>query len=270
MDGSEDMALNLFPARIIGRSDGGNAVRSIAYIFGQKLRDEQTGKLFDFTKKESRVEFAGVFNPKDAPEWMKDPAQYGNALERAENKSTRPDQAQLLREFIPTFPHELTAEQRRWMVTDFGRSLSRDQGLHVMAANHLPDEHSDQRNFHAHIYVNLREITPEGFGPNKFSSLTKTRKEWKAKETAQLEGWKAKWSELGAKQLERAGFQQEAERFRHGHKSREERIRLADERGDTDHADVLRTNAPNIHLGTKPPRWNAKASAPRRATSTAR
>src|ERR1035438_4177133 len=128
------MALNRFPARIVTRSNGGSAVRSAAYIFGEKFRDERTGKLFDFTRKESRVEFSGVFVPKNAPEWMKDTAQLCNAIERREDESTRPDQAQLFREFIPTFPHELSAEQRRWMITDFARELSR-QGMVVLAAN---------------------------------------------------------------------------------------------------------------------------------------
>lgn len=247
---ARDMALNNgIPARIIGRKDGGNAVQSLAYILGLKLEDKQTGIVYDFAHKNERVEFAGVFVPKGGPEWMKDPAILGNTIERMANASTRPHDAQLFREFTPTFPHEISAEQRRFYLTDFARELSR-QGYLVIVAAHQPDAHSDERNFHPHMFIGLNEVTPEGFG-KKFSSLTKSRKEWQEKEAAFLEHCKERWSELGAKQLERIGLHAEAEQFRHGHKSRDEKITLAEERGDKEYAAQLRDTQPNIHLGTK-------------------
>lgn len=233
------MALNRFPARIITRSDGGNAVKSAAYIDRARYQDERTGKCYDFRDK-GGLEWSGIFTPANAPAWMKDAAKLWNAIERREDRSTRPDQAQLAREFMPTFPHQLNAEQRRWMLTDFARELSR-QGLVVHVASHEPDPHSDERNYHAHIHATMREVTPEGFG--KKIRLSKPQ------QRAQLLHMKERWSELGARQLEHAGLTIEAERFRVGHLTNEKQADLAHRRGDHEHAAELRTREKQQHIG---------------------
>jgi len=55
----------------------------------EKLRDERTGELKDYIRKDGPL-FSGIFAPKDAPEWTHDRAKLWNAVERAEDKSTRP------------------------------------------------------------------------------------------------------------------------------------------------------------------------------------
>jgi hypothetical protein len=171
------------------------------------------------------------------PDWARERQGLWNQVELKEDQSKHADTAQLARDFKVTLPHELNAEQRRWMVTDFCRELSR-RGMVIDAAIHAPDAGSDDRNVHVHMLVTMRSIGPEGFG-NKV-------REWNNREEYQR--WTERWSELGAKQLERAGFKQEAERFRHGHLSRPQQIKLAKERGDDEHYQKL-LNEKNEHLG---------------------
>ena len=96
-----------------------------------------------------RIEFEGIYAPKDAPEWAQDRNRLWNEAERAE---TRKD-AQLAREIEVGLPHELTAEQRRWLVQDFVREQFVRKGYAVDVAIHAPDKESDARNYHAHILI---------------------------------------------------------------------------------------------------------------------
>jgi hypothetical protein len=160
-----------------------------------------------------------------------------NAVERREDESTRPDQAQLARDLKIALPHELNAEQRLQLVTDFAREMAA-RGMVVDVAIHAPDAQSDERNFHVHMLLTMREIGPDGFG--------KKVREWN-RET-ELQSWKERWSELGARHLERAGFELEAERFRVGHLTLEKQREAALERGDHEAARDL-NREPEKHMG---------------------
>lgn len=60
------MAIYHCSIKIIGRSDGKSAVASSAYRSGEKLMDDRTGLIHDFTKK-SGVVFTEVSLPAHAP-----------------------------------------------------------------------------------------------------------------------------------------------------------------------------------------------------------
>ena len=242
------MALNNIAISIFGRtSKGGNVIGHAAYNARDRLKDERTGTIFNF-RREGGLEWQGIFAPNGAPGWAKDLGRdpekltehrqcLWNLVEKAEDRSTRPDEAQLARDFKIALPHELNAEQRRWLITDFARELSR-KGMIVDVAIHKPDRHGDQRNFHAHILTTMRYITPEGFG-NKVRA-------WNKKEEHQR--WIQRWSELGSRALERAGFHEEAARFLHGHRTLREQRKRAIERGDMEWAEAL-DREPKRHLG---------------------
>jgi MobA/MobL family len=230
------MALNRFETQPVKRSEGHNAIGRAAYIGRDKMTDERSRKTWDY-RHETGLEWRGLFVPKGAPEWAKDRQRLWNEAEAREDKSTRPDDARPARDFKIALPHELNAKQRIYLVTDFARELSR-QGMIVDVAIHAPDEHGDERNYHVHMLATTREIGPDGFG--------KKVREWNKVET--LQKWRARWSELGARQLERAGFRDEAERFREGHKTLIEQRKAALGRGDNEFATVLE-RAPMRHLG---------------------
>jgi len=231
------VALNMFSAGVVTRTKGQSVIARAAYNARECLMDDRTGEKKDYRSK-GGIEFQGIFTPKGAPKWMQDREALWNAVEEREDQSTRPDNAQLARDFKIALPHELNEQQRRYLITDFARELSR-KGMVVDVTVHRPDVHSDERNYHAHLLATMREVTPEGFGGKV--------REWNKKE--ELQKMRERWSELGARALKRAGFDLESERFRVGHKTLKEQYREAVERGDNDYADYLKDRQPAPHLG---------------------
>ncbi len=231
------MAQYRFSPAIVSRGGGKSIIAKAAYNAREAIRDERTGELKDYSRKKG-LEFSGIFAPKNAPEWATDRARLWNAVEQREDRSTRPDQAQLARSIEVNLPHELNAEQRRQLVRDFVREQFVRKGMIADVAIHAPDRQSDERNYHAHILLTLREIGPEGFG--------KKVREWNSKEL-NLQ-WREKWAELGARYLEKAGFALEAERYKAGHLTLEKQREDALKRGDREWAAAL-DREPTKHLG---------------------
>jgi hypothetical protein len=112
------------------------------------------------------------------------------------------------------------------------------KGMVVDVAIHAPDAKNDERNFHVHMLLTMRELTPEGFG-NKVRAWNKD---------TELLAWREKWSELGANHLERAGFALEADRFRVGHLTLQRQREAAVQRGDHEWAEAL-DRTPGKHMG---------------------
>jgi hypothetical protein len=234
------MALNSFTANVLSRSKGHNSIAKAAYNSRSNLQDERTGKRYEYEWK-GGVEYKTIFLPKGAPEWMRDREKLWNAVEKREDQVAErfKDCAQLARDFTIALPHELTKEQRERLAKDFARYLAR-KGMVVDFAIHTPEAGTDERNFHLHMMVTLRDIKGDGFG-NK-------NRTWNERES--LIEWKDKWSEMGARALERYGFEVEAERFLHGHKTLKEQRIEAIKRGDIRHADACDREAKK-HMGAK-------------------
>lgn len=190
------MAIAFVRPQIISRADGRSAIAAAAYRAGQSLRDERGGRTFDYAAKQG-VMAEGVITPKDAPEWMRDREQLWNAVERREDRSTRPDEAQLAREMVIALPHELDDEQRLYLVKNIGKNAAR-QGMVCDYAIHAPHRDGDDRNHHAHLMLSMRAIDPndrDGFG-NK-------ARDWNGK--AWLSDFKQMVEKETNRMLERAG-----------------------------------------------------------------
>lgn len=216
-----------FEAKPISRSDGRSAVAAASYRTGEKLRDERLGQTCDYTRKQGIV-FVYHAAPKNAPDWAHDLGTAWNAVERAETKKN----ATLALDYICAFPHQLDRQQREYILKDFVREQFTRKGFMATAAIHEPDKNGDQRNHHAHIMFSYRPLDENGFSKNKDRRFSEYASR---KET--LAHLKERWAELSARQLERAGFQLEAERWRHGHKTNPEQSALALARGDRDYAE---------------------------------
>jgi len=223
------MAQYRFSAKIVSRGAGQSVIAKAAYNAREALRDERTGEVKDYSRAKG-LEFSGIFAPQNAPDWMRDRAKLWNAVELQEDGTTRRSTAQLARNVELNLPHELNADQRRQLVRDFVREQFVRDGMVADVAIHAPDRHSDERNYHAHILLTLREIEGDGFSPDK-------ARHWNSKEVNLR--WREKWAELGARYLERAGFKQEAERYSYAHFSLEKQATIALERGDLEHAEAL-------------------------------
>jgi len=227
-----------FSAKTISRSRGQSAVASVSYRTAEKLKDERLDKIFDYTRKQG-VEFTYHAAPKTAPDWTQDIGQVWNAVEKVENRKN----STLAREYVAAFPHGITEQQREFILKDFIREEFTRKGFMATSAIHSPAPDGDERNVHVHILFSERPLDENGFAKNKdrrFSSY-ENREET-------LGHLKEKWAELGAKQLERAGFTLEAERWRHGHETLEKQQAAALARGDSDYAEQCDREA-GKHLG---------------------
>ena len=186
------MAIFHLTAKVISRGKGQSAVAAAAYRSGERLRDEQANEQKFYQARAERIEFTAIMAPKDAPDWAQDRNQLWNHAERAEKRKD----AQLSREIEISLPHELTPQQREWLVKDFAREAFMRKGYAVDIAIHAPDKTSDDRNHHAHIMVTMRTLDGDGFAAKKDPSMN-----WRE----QLGEWREQWAHLANRHLERHG-----------------------------------------------------------------
>jgi hypothetical protein len=185
------------------RSKGQSAIACAAYRAGDKLRDERTDELKDYSRKHG-VLHSEIVLPKDAPEWAKNREQLWNAVERSEDKSTTPHKARAAQELELALPCELTLEQNTWLVKDIIKQEYTRKGCAADFNIHAPHREGDQRNIHAHILYSERPLTAEGFSKAKDRSF---------QDYHYFEGLRDRCEEHIKHHLERHGFKEQAEKF---------------------------------------------------------
>jgi ABC-type oligopeptide transport system ATPase subunit len=195
-------------------------------------RDERTGQLTkDYSYKKDLLKSFVAFDPKTkAPDWVKDdPQRMLNAAVAAETRKDSREGQQIIVGVI----HELGPEKSQWMLNDFIREqLTRGTGRVVFVNIHGAPDHGDHRNSHAHLLLMPREIGPDGFG-KRLPALT----------PADYDHIREKWAEKGAKELRKAGYDLEADRFAVGHLELPEQREAAIKRGDHEWAEHLNRKA---------------------------
>lgn len=229
------MALYHFTAKAVSMGKGGSAVHTAAYNAREQLHDEREQRDTKDYGYKGRTEFSGIFAPKDASAWVHDREQLWNRATAAERQAN----GQPARNIEFALPHELNAEQRRRLVTDFCRETFARRGMVADVHIHAPHDKNDDRNYHVHCLLTMRRLDGENFAKTK-------EREWNSKEG--YGQWREKWAQMGARALERAGHQQEADRFRHGHKNLAGQREAALERGDHEWARHCDKEA-QIHKG---------------------
>ncbi|MBU2738802.1 MobA/MobL family protein, partial [Acidithiobacillus concretivorus] len=117
------MAIYHLSVKAISRSAGRSGTASSAYRSGEKIEDERTGEVHDYTRR-SGVESADLVLPEDAPEWAADRAALWNAAEQAETRKN----ATVAREFEIALPEELPPAERRRLALDFAGELVQRHG----------------------------------------------------------------------------------------------------------------------------------------------
>lgn len=153
------MASFVCQVQTIQRSLGRSSVAAAAYRSAELLRDERLAMEFDFRGKDG-VEHAEILAPATAPVSYTDRETLWNAAEGAERRKD----AVPAQEILLALPHELDLQQRRELVRAFVAEHVTRRGMIADIAMHRPGKEGDQRNFHAHILVTTREVSPEGFG----------------------------------------------------------------------------------------------------------
>jgi MobA/MobL family len=193
------MAIFHFSAKVISRGKGQSAIAAAAYRSGDRLRDEQADQQKYYVARAERIQFTGIMAPGHAPDWARDRNALWNEAERAEKRKD----AQLAREIEVSLPHELTEQQREWLVKDFAREAFVRKGYAVDIAIHAPDKASDERNHHAHLMITMRRLEMGGFAAKKDPTMNSRE---------QLGEWREQWANLANRHLERHGH---AERIDH-------------------------------------------------------
>lgn len=188
------MALYHLSVKPISRSAGRSATAASAYRAGEKIVDERTGEIHDYTKK-SGVQSADIVLPDGAPEWATNRAKLWNAAELAEKRKD----ACVAREFEVALPVELSADERRKLALTFAKEMANLEGCAVDVAIHAPGKGGDNRNHHAHILRTTRKVKADGLG----AKLDTEQAGRKRKDD--LEQVRARWGELCNVVLERAG-----------------------------------------------------------------
>lgn len=180
------MAQYRFSAQVIKRSDGRSAVAAAAYRAGERLVDERLDMPFDYRSRDG-VEHTEIMLPADADRGLANRAVLWNRVEAAEKRSD----AQVAREVQLSLPHELSFEQRRELVRDFVQTAFVDRGMVADIAMHRPDQHGDDRNFHAHVMLTTRQADGIDFAGKA--------REWNSRET--LADWRRSWAETQNRHL---------------------------------------------------------------------
>lgn len=183
------MAIFHMSAQTISRSKGHSSVAAAAYRHGEKMTDEHTGEIHDYSKKKG-VSDGVVLIPDGADKRFLKPEYLWNTIEKSEKRKD----AQLAREFNIALPVEMTNEQKKALAIDFCNENFVKNGMIADIAFHKLD--SD--NPHFHVMLTTRKLTPDGSG------FGQKVREWNSKE--QLEGWRKSWADTANDHMQRAGI----------------------------------------------------------------
>ena len=182
------MAIYYFNASVISRSAGRAATASAAYRAAERIIDNRTGEIHDYTKKKG-VDETLILAPHNAPDWVGDRSLLWNEVERVERRRN----SQVAREIKLAIPVELNRTQQIELVKDFATEQFVSKGMVADVSFHELSSH----NPHAHIMLTMREINEHGF------SLKKNR-DWNKREL--LEKQREAWAVTANLALEKAGI----------------------------------------------------------------
>ena len=147
----------------VGRGAGRRATAAAAYRAGERIRDERSGELFNYTRRRD-VLYTEIILPQqfDAVpvRWARNRTSLWNTAEHAEKGHN----ARVAREYQLSLPAELGAAQRIAVARAFSTEVAQRYNVAVDLAVHEPRAGGDSRNFHAHLLSTTREVTPAGLG----------------------------------------------------------------------------------------------------------
>ena len=194
------MAIYHLSAQIISRKAGRSSTAAAAYRAGERIVDELTGEIHDYTRK-GGVSHTEIVMPSGS-DWTPTRSQLWNAVE-AKNK--RAD-SQVAREFLVALPDELDQNQRRELAMAFARELADKYQIAVDVAVHAPGKEGDQRNHHAHILTSTNKVQGHGFG-NKARELDFVAHNMAGKvgQANEIDLVRERWEQLANQALEMAG-----------------------------------------------------------------
>ena len=208
------MAIYHCSIKIGSRANCQSAIAAAAYRAGDKLKDNETGIVSDYTKK-GGVVFSEISLCNNAPADFSDREILWNSVHSIEKNKN----AQLWREFEVALPHEMNRNEQIDTVRRFVKGLN-EQGMCVDWSLHDKGD----GNPHAHIMATMRSITENGkwapksrkvydldengqrifqkvdkSGRKQYNNHKEDYNDWNAKE--RVEEWRAAWAKCCNDQL---------------------------------------------------------------------
>jgi hypothetical protein len=170
------MATYFLRVKTFSRGRGARVTRAAAYRAGERIVDERSGEVCNFSDRDDVAHKEIVLPSQLAGRadmgWAQDRSTLWNAAEHA----GRQRNARLAREVLVILPHELSPAQRTNLVHAFSQELADKYQSAVDIAIHPPRSGSDQRNHHAHMVMTTREVTPRGLGARTTLELSGTER----------------------------------------------------------------------------------------------
>jgi ATP-dependent exoDNAse (exonuclease V) alpha subunit len=178
----------------ITRGGGHSSVGAAAYRAGERLRDDRTNELHNHSRRKD-VTHSEIMLPAHVSgenmEWARNRASLWNSVESAETRKN----ARVATEIQVTLPFELPPERRLEIARTFSQEVADHYRVAVDLAVHDPRPSGDPRNFHAHLLLTTREVSPAGLGakaglnmqtservrlglPNTSQEFTAVRERW--------------------------------------------------------------------------------------------
>jgi MobA/MobL family len=188
------MAIFRLQVKPINRENGKSSVGAAAYRAGERIRDDRTDELHNHSRRKD-VTHSEIFLPAhlsgEKMEWARNRASLWNAVEAVETRKN----ARVATEIEVGLPFELPAANRVAIARTFSREVADHYRVAVDLAVHDPRPAGDPRNYHAHLLLTTREVSPEGLGakaglnmqiaerirlglPNNSQEVTAIRERW--------------------------------------------------------------------------------------------
>lgn len=138
----------------VSRAKGSSSCATLAYISGEKVRDERTGELYSYNRQE-RVVSVGTILPQSAPAEYVDNKVLFNAIEKHETA----DNARTAKKIQVALPRELGLNEQKNIVEDYIRHNITKEGYCATYAIH---DGGKTGNYHAHILIANRPLNAKG------------------------------------------------------------------------------------------------------------
>jgi hypothetical protein len=203
------MATYFLRTKHVSRGKGARVTRAAAYRAGERIRDERTSEVYDYSDRRD-VAYKEVILPAELsarPDmaWTEDRSTLWNAAEHAGLRHN----SRLAREWLVLIPPELSPAQRTNLVRTFASELADKYRCAVDVCIHQPRPGADPRNHHAHLLMTTREVTPQGFGPRTTLELGGRERRWAGLRGSPLDEYlmlRERWAEVTNEALRQAGI----------------------------------------------------------------
>ena len=161
------MAIQFARQEMGKRVNGANACHKSSYNSRDSVRDEKTGRLYDFSSRKDLL-YHEIMLPEHADKKFLNKEYLWNLVEKVENRKD----SQLYSEYVLALPDdkEFTHEMRIEVVRRFANEVAVKHGVPAQIDIHAPHNEKD-KNHHAHLVMPHRSIVEDG------QSLTKKKRE---------------------------------------------------------------------------------------------